>query len=754
MRNVLLFNENWKFAKTSELVTSIDEFMGESITLPHTWNALDGQDGGNDYWRGTAMYAKAFKKADIPMESENDRVILSLKGAAMTSEVYLNGTKLCHHEGGYATFRADLTDFLKEDNLLLVTVDNGENNRVYPQNADFTFYGGIYRNVELITVSANHFELIKDGTTGMKVTPKVTIQGERAEASVLFEAWCQGGERVVFSMDQKEVEAPLLDGYAKAMIKLEDAHLWQGIKDPYLYEVKASLISNNEISDEVVSRVGLRTIASDPDKGFLLNGKEYPLRGVSRHQDSYEIGCALTDAEHKRDMEMIREIGANTIRLAHYQHADEFYDLCDEYGMVVWAEIPYITKHMPEGRQNTIDQMRELITQCYHHPSIVCWGLSNEITASGTVTEDLLENHRILNDLCHKMDETRPTAMAHAFMLETDSALIPIADLASYNLYFGWYLGELSENDAFFDDYHKAYPDRVIGFSEYGADANPRLHAAKPEKGDYSEEYQCLYHEYMLNCIEKRPYLWATHVWNMFDFAADGREEGGEHGKNQKGLVTIDRRIKKDAFYLYKAYWNKTEAFAHICGRRYIDRTENETEIKVYSNCRQVSLYVDGDFFAKQEGNRIFIFKLPITGKHTISVKASGGIAKSQEVFDEITIQKVDKANESYAIAKNEGGVINWFDAEGIKDGFYSIKDTFGDLMANPESGKIVGGLMQKMVESRGDVAKSANENAALQKMLAKMSFASLLKQAGDAVSPEQIHKLNAILQKIPKNQD
>ena len=408
---------------------------------------------------------------------------------------------LFRSEGGYSTFRVDITEALQEENLLCVTVDNSENDRVYPQKADFTFYGGLYRDVNLILVPAVHFELCKDGGAGIKVTPQVDL--EQSAARVTVETWQNGGT-VAITVNGETKVVPSADGHAQAEFTIENVHLWDGLDDPYLYTAQARLSSGDELS----VRFGCRSFAVDPEKGFLLNGREYPLRGVSRHQDREGLGNALTIKEHREDMDIVRELGATTLRLAHYQHAQEFYDLCDEYGLIVWAEIPYITLHMPNGRQNTLDQMRELVAQCYNHPSIVCWGLSNEITASGQVTEDLMDNHRQLNELCHTMDPTRPTTMAHAFMLEMESPIIPIADLGSYNLYFGWYLGDLEQNDSFFDEYHEKFPDRPIGFSEYGADANPQFQDARPEKGDYTESYQCLYHEHILNCIDRRPWLW------------------------------------------------------------------------------------------------------------------------------------------------------------------------------------------------------------------------------------------------------
>ena len=721
MRQVIVFNENWTFTKPGNAPIP--------VRLPHTWNAQDGQDGGNDYWRGTAVYEKEFFRPDWFGE-----IVLEFAGAAMSADVFVNGAQLAHHDGGYSTFRVNITDALVPgNNKVTVSVDNSENDRVYPQKADFTFYGGLYRDVQLLLLPPEHFEVCKDGTPGIKVTP--VVKGSAAEVTV--ETWQNGEGTVSFRFGDEVYTAESRNGHASVTFPIENVHLWDGVNDPYLYSIEAQFGE-----DVIAARFGCRSFSFDPEKGFLLNGHSYPLRGVSRHQDFLGVGNAITLQEQTLDMELIREIGANTIRLAHYQHAQEFYDLCDEYGMIVWAEIPYITEHMPNGRQNTLDQMRELITQCYNHPSIVCWGLSNEVAVHG-ITEDLMQNHILLNDLCHEMDKTRPTTMAHPFMLEHESPLIQISDIGSYNLYFGWYMGTLEQNDSFFDEYHEKYPKRIMGFSEYGADANIRFQTAHPEQGDYSEQYQCLYHESLLGTIRRHPWMWATHLWNMFDFAADGRDEGGAHGLNQKGLVTFDRKIKKDAFYLYKATWNKEEPFVHICGRRYVDRMEQETEVRVYSNQHQVTLMVDGQKVDELEGETVFVFKLPISGRHTVK-------AVADSCQDEITVCKVDRPNKAYCLGKT-GSVSNWFDEAEFKSDHYSIRDSFGVLMAHPQAGKLVGDLMRKIVESRGDVAKTAHKNPNLQKMLAGMSFQALLKQAGDSVSEATCKELNAALQKIPK---
>ncbi|MBQ5952854.1 MAG: glycoside hydrolase family 2 protein [Lachnospiraceae bacterium] len=750
MRSIRILNDNWRFLKHDMPAEAAMQYaqMGEAVTLPHTWNAVDGQDGGNDYYRGRCWYVRKLGAEETADEGAGRKLFLEFAGAAHSCEVFLNGEKLAAHEGGYSAFRTELTGHLRTgadaENVLAVAVDNRENDRVYPQKADFTFYGGLYREVRLISVPEEHFELMKDGTPGIKVTPSVDLEKRLAEVKV--ETW-QNAARVRFTLKGEDADGrPILltqetaseNGRACAGFTIENVRLWNGTADPYLYTAEAEL----ESGDVVSARFGCREFAFDPQKGFFLNGRSYPLRGVSRHQDLKGKGNALSLKDHAADMAIIRELGANTLRLAHYQHAQEFYDLCDENGLVVWAEIPYITMHMTGGRENTLSQMRELITQCYNHPSIAVWGLSNEITAASAVNEDLLENHRLLNELCHRLDPTRKTTMANVFMLETDSPILEIPDINSYNLYFGWYLGELEQTDEFFDEYHKKYPDRVIGFSEYGADANPAFHSPHPEKGDYTEEYQALYHEHMLKMIEERPYLWATHVWNLFDFAADGRDEGGKHGENQKGLVTFDRQLKKDAFYLYKAAWNKEEPFVHLCGKRYENRHEEETEIKVYSNQPAVSLYADGKLIGTREGKTAFTFRIPLSGEHLIRAEAGSAA-------DSMTIHKVDAPEDGYIFNKAAASVTNWFDADELDPACFSVQDTLGEIRQHPQAGPIVEAMMAKGAAERGDVANAVKDNPALQRMMARMTMLSLLKQGG--ADEESIRQLNRILQGIRK---
>ena len=464
--------------------------------------------------------------------------------------------------------------------------------------------------------------------------------------------------------------------------------------------------------------------------------------GAARHQDRAGLGNALTAAEHEEDMQILRDMGANTVRLAHYQHAQYFYDLCDKYGLVAWAEIPYITEHMPEATANTLSQMEELVLQNYNHPSIICWGLSNEITVTTGVTEDLTANHRLLNDLCHRLDATRPTTMAHAFMLDPNDPFVQLPDICSYNLYYGWYLGELQQNDEFFDTFHKNHPDRVIGLSEFGADANPAYQSARPERGDWSESYQAVYHEHMLKMWSERPYIWAMHVWNGFDFGADGRGEGGKPGQNQKGLVTFDRKTKKDAYFIYKAYLS-SDPFVHLCGRRYVHRTESQTEIKVYSNQPRVTLFVDGKEFAAQDGDKIFKFIVPISGTHEIKAVAGS-------CTDCMTITKADKPDPTY---RAEGQVENWFDKpeELMKEGYYSIMDSMETLQKSPAANKLLSSLMVKASNAYGDVAKNVKMPPEMERQMARTSLRSILKQVAKSITPADVQQLNAALNKIKK---
>ncbi len=638
MREITKIMKGWEFTGPDGTTTTVD--------LPHTWNARDGQDGGNDYWRGTCIYRTHF--AAPQFNTASHQVWIQFDGVNASAHVVLNGSPVCNHDGGYSTFRANITELLRDENELTVEVDNSKNDRVYPQKADFTFYGGIYRDVSLMVVSKNHFTLDYFGGPGIRITP--TVQG--ADASVQVTTWHDG---------EGEVSIELLDAAGNTVatgkgpditLTIFNAHLWNGVKDPYLYSCKARLVVNGTVEDETTTRFGVRSFKVDPKKGFFLNGKSYPLLGVSRHQDRKGLGNAITREMHDEDMALIKEIGANTIRLAHYQHDQYFYDLCDEVGMVVWAEIPYISEHMPNGRENTISQMKELIIQNYNHPCIVCWGVSNEITISTKDKKDMLDNHRQLNDLCHEMDKTRLTTLACYAMCGPFNRSAHITDMVSWNLYLGWYVPGFILNDLWMGFFHLCFPNRPFGYSEYGAEGMPNLHSTHPHRGDHTEEYQAKYHEYMLRCFKRHPWMWATHVWNMFDFAADARDQGGEPGMNHKGLVTFDRKTKKDSFYLYKAWWSD-EAFVHICSKRFVERTGSTATVKVYSNQSTVALYVNGNKVGEQTGEHVFTFKVPLNGE--LHIQAVAG-----DRTDESVIRHVDTPNPEYKLHKTKSKSANW----------------------------------------------------------------------------------------------
>ncbi len=754
MRTVTKINGNWAFSLEAKAVPASYPSDWKVLDLPYTWNGEDGQDGGNDYYRGKGYFAKELSAADF---GTNDVHYLQFDGVNSSAEIYFNGKKLAEHHGGYSTFRVKVED-IKEKNLLVVVADNTANDRVYPQTADFTFYGGIYRDVKIVSVGKKHFDLDYYGAPGIKVTPKI----KGADAEIEIEAFVNDDDncKIKYEIiaDGEVIATKTEDGDDEAEFEIKNVHLWDGLKAPYLYTAKATLIVDGEEVDEVSTRFGCREFKIDPEKGFILNGREYPLRGVSRHQDNPGIGNALLYEHHKRDVDLIVEMGANTIRLAHYQHSQDFYDLCDEAGLVIWAEIPYISRHMVNGYDNTISQMKELVAQNYNHPSIVVWGLSNEITIAGANDPTLIKNHKDLNDLCHKMDKTRLTTIAAVSMCEIDAEYIHISDVVSYNHYFGWYGGSTEMNGPWFDEFHKKYPKTPIGLSEYGCEALD-WHTSEPVQGDYTEEYQAYYHEELIKQIADRPYMWATHVWNMFDFAADARAEGGENGMNHKGLVTFDRQYKKDSFYAYQA-WLSDKPMIHLCGKRYIDRVEDKTKVTVYSNCDEVELLANGVSVGKQKKGKypFFYFEVENKGETTL-------VAKAGDLEDSGIIRKVDEPNEAY-IMKEEGSVINWFEIN-TPDGYYSINDTIGDIMSTT-GGKIAAVriiLKAKKALSSGkdgkaDVAgfdvSGVKINKSMLKGLYAMASGFTVKRVfsmigGGKFTKEQILEINAILNKVKK---
>jgi beta-galactosidase len=746
MREVINLNYKWAFTKNATEVPDTMPKKWDLVNLPHTWNNIDGQDGGNDYYRGTCYYVKELEKTELPVA---DQYYLEFKGANSSADVYVNGDKLAHHDGGYSTWRVNITEELLDKNLIVVAVDNGENDRVYPQMADFTFYGGLYRDVNIIAVNHAHFDLEYYGSPGLKVTSQINGTDAVVETEVYLTG-AQAGQELIYTVKDAEgkvvAESRSAAEITKCLLNIPKVHTWNARKDPYLYTAEVVLTAADKVLDKVSVRFGCRTFSIDAEKGFLLNGESYPLRGVSRHQDRWGVGNALLPEHHREDIELICEMGATTIRLAHYQHDQYFYDLCDEKGLVIWAEIPYISKHLVNGRENTISQMKELISQNYNHPSIVVWGLSNEISMSTVNNEDMIENHRILNDMVHEMDSTRLTTMACVSMCDINDPYVQIPDVVSYNHYFGWYGGDTSMNGPWFDEFHATFPNLPIGVSEYGCEALD-WHTSNPEQGDYTEEYQAYYHEELIKQLYTRPYLWATHVWNMFDFGADARNEGGENGQNHKGLVTFDRKYKKDAFFAYKA-WLSDEPFVHICGKRYVDRAEEVTKVTVYSNLPEVELFVNGNSMGKQKSQeRFFYFQVPNCGRTEL-------VAVAGECRDESIINKVDTFNEAYRL-REKGAILNWFDIT-APEGYLSLNDKMSEIMDREAGRAILSSLMVQMTQGMADGLMSGFEmNESIMKMMGGFTLirlAGLMGTAGGAdITKEQLLTLNAQLNLIKK---
>lgn len=681
MRKTVSINRKWAFSKMCEEVPARFDNRWDIVNLPHCWNNIDGQDGGNDYYRGKAWYTRVLERSELPAA---DRYYIEFNGTNSSAELYINGNIIREHHGGYSLWRVDITEYIGNSCLIAVCVDNSPNDRVYPQMADFTFYGGIYRDVNIIAVSESHFDLEHYGGTGIEVTPVVYGNDAAVSAECFLKNRKQGQYIKYRILDRNNKVVTEADAEtAKVTLTIPQVHLWHAKRDPYLYTMEAILMDNKAAVDRISVRFGCRSFSVDPDRGFILNGEEYPLRGVSRHQDRWELGNALLPQHHREDMELIRELGATTVRLAHYQHDRYFYDLCDEYGIVVWAEIPYISKHLPAAKENTLSQMKELIIQNYNHPSIVVWGLSNEIGIGGS-NEDLIENHKALNDLCHSLDPTRLTAVAAVSVCSIDDPYLTIPDLVSYNHYFGWYGGDVDMNGPWFDRFHELKPHIPIGCSEYGCEALD-WHTSDPRQGDYTEEYQTYYHCELIKQLFPRKYIWATHVWNMFDFGADARMEGGENGQNHKGLVTFDRKYKKDAFYAYKA-WLSDEPFVHICGKRYTDRVEDVTRVLVFSNLPEVELYINGEIYQKKKAeDHFFCFDVPNRNVSQLT-------ARSGEYSDSAVIKKVSSFNDKYRL-KETGAVLNWFDIE-APAGFLSLNDKVSDIISTPQGKELFLSLM------------------------------------------------------------
>lgn len=679
MRSIQSINQGWAFTPSGSNGTV-------TVDLPHTWNNLDGQDGTNGYVRDCATYRKQ-------LEGTDGTVFLEVLAANSVAKVFVNGVEAARHRGGYSAFYVDLTGRLvRAQNELVIEVSNAADEAVYPTMADFTFYGGLYRGINLIRLPAKHFDVTENGK-GVFVTPvkngdkwmlEIDVKVVGTEASDKMTIALTDAAGVVL----QEVTVPAVSG--KTVLEVKDPVLWQGVENPYLYTVVCRLEE-----DEVKVETGFRTIEVDAEKGLYLNGKPLKLKGVSRHQDRENMGNAITFKEHAEDVDLILEVGANAVRLAHYQQNDDFYTLCDRKGLLVWAEVPVISRFSKKRQANAVSQLTELITQARNHPSIFCWGIANELTIGGE-PKGLYEALVELNAQAKRLDSSRLTTIAQVSMCPVDSRLNAITDLVGYNHYFGWYAGTYKDLDRWLQKWRAANPDKKLCLSEYGAEGIVRYQGDDPVPGDYSEGYQAKYHENYITRINAAEWMWGSFVWNMFDFGSAMRNEGGVRGRNNKGLVTFDRKLKKDAFYLYKAYWSD-QPFVYLAGRRYAKRPIGETTIKVYSNLPEVTLRAGGKEMT-QKGDKVFVFPgIAIAAGENVVTVAAG------DCRDEVTIEGVSETPADYRLPSGEPSMVrNWFnEKEGEYDPTcFSLNDKVGDLLDNAEIKALIAKFAGKKANS------------------------------------------------------
>lgn len=658
------FNSDWKFkfGAGDDYGAIVDDTSWESVTLPHTWNVEDGTNGGYDYKRGKAMYRKS---AEIPASFAGKRIFIEFGGVNVVSSLYIDGALVPFvyedgrtsdiHNGGYTKFRFDITDKVTvgSTHTFAVCADNTKYQWAAPLEGDFTFYGGIYRDVKLIAVPDVHFDLLDNGSEGLYVTAlkksdtentgiweltvKATLVNDGAQPKTVnvstlvrepevFEALSTVPETLTpFDESAMTGTAVLADDTSEITLaagekfvftktyEVTDPKLWNGRVSPFRYDVSVSLAYDGETLDAVSDKIGFRTFSVDPEKGFFLNGVSYPLRGVSKHQDFDGVGNAITTAMQDTDFGILYEIGANTVRLAHYPYVDYFYDLCDRYGLVVWAEVPFITDiggsgeygEFDEDRTKFVgtvkDQLVELIRSQYNHPSIIFWSMQNEVDRYYySVMRELMEKE--IYPLTKREDPNRIATFATYHEQGFDWK----ADVVGLNFYPAWYGYETYHFTTVLQDYHKKYPNMSLGISEYGAGGSEVQHAENPKRpepfGDrfHPEEYQTFVHEEIAKQIYSGDldFLWATYIWNLFDFGSDKRAEGSRSGINDKGLVTYDRTVKKDSFYVYKALWSD-EAFVHLQRKRFTVRDTAKITVKASSNCESLSLTVNGKAFGE-----------------------------------------------------------------------------------------------------------------------------------------------------------
>jgi beta-galactosidase len=647
-RQTTVLAAEWRFARGDQplaTAASFDDTSWTRVTLPHTFNA--GESVKGEYYRGPAWYRRWFEIAAI---RPGRRLFVQFDGAALVADVYLNGRNICRHEGGHAAFRCDLTDALvRGPNLLAVRVDNSATRVVSPLGGDFTVFGGLYRPVSLIETDDVHFDLLDHGGPGIyarasevdaaaaTISAQAKVVNDSPQSRIVPVAVAlvdAAGREVARSSAFVEVPARSMRS-AELTMRLPSPRLWDGVRDPYLYRVRALI---GDAGDEVSVPLGVRTFAFDPQKGFLLNGRPYPLRGVNlMHSARPGKGTAVTDEEVAEDFAIIREMGATGVRLVHFQHSQMAYGEADRLGLPVWTEIGINgeIEDTPEFRANAAAQMRELIAQTYNHPSVVLWGIGNEVYSGKPEVARILEE---LHGVAKRVDPTRPTAYAHCCQAD-DHPKATVTDVIGFNRYFGWYPG-LGSMDEWATGFHAAHPERAFAVSEYGAGASalhqqdPPPDWVEPVSGWHPEQYQARYHETNWLALKDKAYLWGTFVWVAFDLASAGRHEGDRRGINDKGLVTYDRKVRKDAWHWYRVWWSDAPTL-HITSRRFTLRSDPSAAVKVYTNADTATLFVNGqEIGTRPVKNRTVSWPVTLReGANTIEVRAP---SEGRELADQV----------------------------------------------------------------------------------------------------------------------
>lgn len=620
-RSNVLLNKNWHFRFSHE----VERNSGMRVDLPHTWNPQDALVGKIDYKRGIGNYTRTL---EIPSEWKGKRLFLKFEGANSVTHVFINGKHIGEHRGGYSAFVFEITEQVKygTKNTLLVRVNNGEQLDVMPLVGDFNFYGGIYRDVSLITTSevciAPHDHaspgvfLVQRAVSEKKadVTARIDLSNNKSvNAQVKLQLTVSDGKKTVLQQE-KEISIAAHTSIVQDSIcfTINNPRLWNGTVDPFLYQATVSLLQNGKVIDSIQQPLGLRYFHIDPSKGLILNGKHLRLQGVCRHQERAETGNALLPAHHEEDVNIMLEMGANAVRLAHYPQAEYLLNLLDKKGIVAWSEIPFIGPggyadkgfvDSPSFRENGKLQLRELIRQNYNHPSIICWGLFNELKEEG---DNPIAYIRELNALAHIEDTTRPTTAAS----NQSSEMNYITNLIAWNRYDGWYGSTPTTLATFLDNMHAKRPELCIGVSEYGAGASIRhqqdtLIQTTPTSRWHPENWQTYYHMENWKIIQARPFVWGSFIWNLFDFGAAHRTEGDRSGINDKGLVTHDRKIRKDAFYFYKANWNKKEPMIYLAEKRIIQRSRSKQTFMAFTTAPRAELFINGRSMGIQQTDSV-----------------------------------------------------------------------------------------------------------------------------------------------------